>query len=106
MDKVLGLIGLAKKAGRLSSGSEPCEEAVRRGISKLVIIAADISDNGLKAICDCCKHYGTKYITYATKTELGAALGFELRAVISINDEGFARAIEEKITAVSEERKG
>lgn len=106
MDKILGLIGLAKKAGRITTGSEPCEDAIRCGISKLIIIAEDISNNGLKAICDCCTYYGVKYITYASKTDLGAAVGSEIRAVISINDEGFARAIENKITAISEERKG
>ncbi|MBS7298581.1 MAG: ribosomal L7Ae/L30e/S12e/Gadd45 family protein [Eubacteriales bacterium] len=106
MDKVLGLIGLAKKAGRITAGSELCEDAIRRGDSKLIIIADDISDNGKKAICDCCRHYGIKYLTYASKADLGTAVGSEIRAVISINDEGFARAIEDKITAISEERKG
>ncbi|MEE0944775.1 MAG: ribosomal L7Ae/L30e/S12e/Gadd45 family protein [Clostridia bacterium] len=106
MDKILGLIGLAKKAGRITTGSELCEDAIRRGMSKLIIIAKDISDNGCKAICDCCKHYGVKYITYSEKSDLGAAVGSEIRTVISINDEGFARAIEDKITAISEERKG
>ena len=106
MDKILGLIGLAKRAGRITAGSELCEDAIRRGVSKLIIIADDISDNGRKAICDCCKHYRVKHITYGKKTELGTAVGSEIRAVISINDEGFARAIEEKITAMSEERKG
>lgn len=106
MDKVLGLIGLAKKAGRITAGSEACEGAIRSGISKLIVIAGDISENGRKAICDCCRHYGVKYITYASKEELGAAVGSEIRAVISINDEGFARAVAEKTTAINEERKG
>ncbi|MBQ7794803.1 MAG: ribosomal L7Ae/L30e/S12e/Gadd45 family protein [Clostridia bacterium] len=106
MNKVLGLIGLAKRAGRMSGGAELCEEAVRQGKSRLIIIASDISENSRKAICDCCRHYGVKYITYATKSELGSAVGAEIRAVISINDDGLAKAIEEKITAVSEERKG
>lgn len=106
MDKVLGLIGLAKRAGRLCGGGELCEDAVRRGSSKLIIIANDISDNSRKAITDCCRHYGVKYTVYATKSELGAAVGSDIRAVLSINDAGLADAIEKKIAAVSEERKG
>ncbi len=97
MDKVLGLIGLAKKAGKITAGAEMAEDAVRHGKSKLIIIAEDISPNGRKAICDASKHYGVKFLTYKTKQELGAAVGSEIRAVISINDEGLAKAIEEKI---------
>lgn len=106
MDKVLGLIGIAKKAGRITAGSEMCEDMIRRGNSKLIIIASDISKNGYKAITDCCKHYNIKHITYGKKEDLGAAVGSEIRTVISVNDEGFAHAIEDKITAISEERKG
>lgn len=106
MDKALGLIGLACRAGRISGGSELAEDCVRTGKAHLVIIAGDISDNGKKAICDCCRHYGVRYITYSTKAELGKAIGRELRAVVSINDGGFASAIEKRIAEVSEERKG
>lgn len=106
MDKILGLIGLAKKAGRITAGSQMCEDEIRRGNAKLIIIASDISDNGYKAITDCCKHYNVKHMTYGEKADLGTAVGSEIRTVISVNDEGFARAIEEKITAISEERKG
>ncbi len=98
MDKVLGLIGLAKRAGRITAGAELSEDAIRQGKSKLIIIAKDISENGEKAISDCSSYYGVKYLTYATKAELGGAVGTDIRTVISINDDGFARAIEEKIT--------
>lgn len=97
MNKILGLIGLAKRAGRISEGAEFSEDAVRHGRSKLVIIAADTSENGKKAIRDCCEHYKVKYVLYATKTELGKAVGSELRSVISVNDDGFAAAILKKL---------
>lgn len=97
MNKILGLIGLAKRAGRISEGAEFSEDAVRRGRSKLVIVAADTSENGKKAIRDCCEHYKVKYVLYATKTELGKAVGSELRSVISVNDDGFAAAILKKL---------
>ncbi len=106
MDKALGLLGLACRAGRISGGSDAAEDAVRSGKAELVIIAEDTSANGKKAICDCCRHYGVKYITYSTKAELGRAIGRELRTVVAVNDAGFAAAIEKRIAEVSEERKG
>lgn len=97
MDKILSLIGLAKKAGRISEGSDFSEDAIRHGKAKLVIVAADTSENGKKAIRDCCEHYKVKYILYATKTELGRAVGAELRSVVSVNDDGFTAAILRKL---------
>lgn len=97
MDKVLSLIGLAKKAGRISEGSDYTENSIRGGKASLVVIASDTSQNGIKAICDCCEYYKVKYIFYATKTELGRTLGAALRSVISINDDGFAAAILKQI---------
>lgn len=106
MDKALGLLGLAKRAGRISGGSELCEAAVRAGTAKLVIIASDISDNGRKAITDCCTYYNVKHVTYADKESLGRAVGAKIRAVVSVNDTGMADAIEKRIAEVSKERKG
>lgn len=106
MDKALGLLGIAAKAGRVSGGSELCEEAIRKGMSSLVLIAEDISQNGRKAISDCCNYYGVQYITYSTMAQLGKAIGRQQRAVVSINDAGLAAAISKRIAEVSEERKG
>ena len=96
MDNVLGMIGLAKRAGKIVTGAEICEAAVKKGKSKLIIIAGDISENGRKAITDACKYYKVKYIEYADKSRLGKCTGAEARAVVSVNDAGFAQAILEK----------
>ena len=106
LDKALGMLGLAKRAGKISGGSELCEAAVRSGSAKLVIIASDISENGRKAITDCCTYYNIRHITYADKLSLGRAVGAKMRAVVSVNDLGMADAIADRIARVSEERKG
>jgi len=43
--KIYGLIGLATKAGKIVSGGEGCEKALKRGSVKLVLVAQDASDN-------------------------------------------------------------
>ena len=45
MDKALGYLGIARKAGFLVTGSENCGAAVRSGKVKLLMLAADASEN-------------------------------------------------------------
>ena len=93
MDKVLGMLGMAKRAGRVTSGAFLCGRAVREGLAQLVIIAKDISENGKKDIIGLCSHYQVQYIEYADKLALGNSIGASERAVVSVNDRKFADAI-------------
>ena len=45
MDKLLNLIGLAKKAGKLEVGEEPAGAAARSKHARLILIASDAADN-------------------------------------------------------------
>ncbi len=94
MQKVFGLIGLAKRAGRLALGESPSKDAVRFGKAKLVIIAEDASDNTKKSITDSCKYYGVKFYIAATKESLGHAVGNSFNAAVAILDDGFAKNID------------
>lgn len=100
MDKVLTMIGMAKRAGKIVTGAEICEAAVRKRKTKLIIIAGDISENGRKAITDACKYYKTKYIEYSDKENLGKFTGSESRSVIAVNDRGFAESILKKYAEI------
>lgn len=96
-DKVLSMIGLAKRAGKVCAGAPLCEKEIKAKRSELIIIAKDISDNGRKALTDSCKYYSVKYIEYADKEGLGRAVGAAgERTALSINDKGFADAVMNK----------
>ncbi len=98
-NRVKGMIGLAKKAGKIVAGAEQCEKEIRAKKSELIIIANDISDTGLKAITDVCTHYSIRHIKCFTKNELGEAIGaLGERSVLSVNDKGFADAILKKFS--------
>ena len=99
MDKLLQMIGMAKRAGKVITGEMLSEKAVKAGESFLVIIAADISDNGRKSIINSCNHYNVEYIEYADRALLGKFTGGGERTVISINDRGFADTIKSKYYA-------
>ncbi|MCX7714618.1 MAG: ribosomal L7Ae/L30e/S12e/Gadd45 family protein [Clostridia bacterium] len=92
-DKVLGMIGLAKRAGKVVSGEFLCDKAIKEGRSRLVIIACDASEMTKKAVKDACAFYKVECFEYADKESLGSFTGSDIRAVVSINDENFAQEI-------------
>ena len=96
-DKVLGMIGLAKRAGKVATGEDICSRAVKGGKSKLIIVACDASENTKKSITDSCRFYNVDYIEAGSKSELGKYTGADSRAVVSINDDNFAKAILDRL---------
>ncbi|MBQ6894337.1 MAG: ribosomal L7Ae/L30e/S12e/Gadd45 family protein [Clostridia bacterium] len=99
MKEIMGLVGLAKRAGRLSCGESACKEAIKQGKSFLIILAEDVGKNTGKTILDSCNFYNVKHLILGTKDSLGHAVGNDYNAVISINDEGFAKGILKKYPA-------
>ncbi len=95
--RIFSMLGLAMKAGKLSSGEFMTETSVKSSQSKLVIVAEDASDNTKKNFSDMCTYYHVPLIIFGTKDTLGAAIGKEFRASLSINDEGFAAALKQRI---------
>lgn len=96
-DKVLGLIGLAQKAGKTASGEFMTEKAVKTGEAAVVILAEDASGNTKKKFSNMCEFYGVPLRIYAAKEHLGHAMGKELRASLAVTDEGLAQAIMKKM---------
>lgn len=96
-EKFLGMLGLAKRAGKVMTGEDKCSKAVKTNAARLVIIACDASLNTKKSIINSCKYYNVKYTEAATKAELGKYTGAESRAVVSVNDDNFAKAILDKL---------
>ncbi|MBE5922574.1 MAG: 50S ribosomal protein L7ae [Lachnospiraceae bacterium] len=92
-DRVLSLLGLAKKAGKVVSGEFSVEEAVKKGTAKLVLTAEDASGNTKKLFTNKCAFYKVPYMTCGTKETLGRAIGNQFRASVAVTDEGFRDAI-------------
>ena len=103
MNKVLGMLGLAKRAGKVVSGEFLSSQAVKNGQSRLIIIASDISENGKKSIVNACRFYGVEYIELSASKELGRAIGEDSRMIVSVNDDNFKNAILSKIERIDEQ---
>lgn len=95
--KLLGLLGLAQRAGKLKSGEFSAEKSLQSGKAELVIIAGDASDNTRKKFTDKARFYKVPCVILSNKEELGHAIGKELRTVTVIEDAGFSGAVRKLI---------
>ncbi len=96
-DRVLSMLGLAAKAGKVASGEFSTEKAVKFKGAFLVVVSEEASENTKKKFRNMCSFYQVPMYLYASKEALGKAIGKELRASLAVLDEGFARSLEEKI---------
>ena len=97
MNKILSMIGMATKAGKVVSGEFSTEKAVKTGKAFLVIVSEAASDNTKKMFRNMCSYYEVPMYTYGTKEELGHSMGKEFRASLAVTDEGFAKSIEKRL---------
>ena len=107
MNKLLNLIGLAKKAGKLELGEEPAGAAARAKHARLLLLASDAADNTRRRAL----HFGEAGECIcleipAAKAELGRALGRTSCAVLSVTDTGLACAIAGKLAEEDEAHYG
>ena len=95
-DKLRGMLGLAKRAGRLVTGQDAVFDAVRKGEkTSLALAAADASDRTVKQLTDKCTSFGVPCRRLPlTSDELGASLGKKAPiSTAAVTDRGFAEAI-------------
>lgn len=97
-DKLLGFLGLCRRAGEMKIGCDTVLESITLGNSKLVLMASDISENTKKKILSAAKD-GTYEILKYSKDELSFALG-KTCAVLSVESEGFAKKIRQLINTL------
>lgn len=96
-NKVYSFLSLATKAGKVLSGEDTCERAVKSGKVDLILIAGDASDNTKKKFSDICKFNGIEIRYFGEKQLIGKFTGKELRSVVAVTDSGFAGNLVELI---------
>ena len=100
-EKLLSLLGIARRAGRLSIGFDAAAESMKKGRSYLLLLADDISERTLGSIISKAEQSGTEILKINISMEqIGNALGKKMTGIISVNDSGFA----EKLKALFSEQ--
>jgi ribosomal protein L7Ae-like RNA K-turn-binding protein len=90
-DKILNLMGIARRAGRLSLGNDAAVEALRKGNAKLVILASDLSPRTAGGIRFAAREEEIVTVKIKeTMDEISMALG-KRTGVVAVNDAGFAK---------------
>ncbi len=100
VDKLLGLLGLARQGGRLAVGEKPVEDACRLKKARLVLTASDAAENSVSKAKREAEYAGIPHVSLPwDKETLGAALGRSLCAVAALLDAGLARTFAERLAA-------
>ena len=91
MDKALGCMALARKAGRVELGEEPVGAATRGGKASLVIVADDASDHTWRRAKSFVAGTQQQCIRVPfSKDELGMAIGRTSLAIAAFTDPALA----------------
>lgn len=96
-DKALSLLGIARRAGKLSTGHDAAVSSVVKDAAKLCIVCCDASDRLKREFSHSCTFRGKNIpVIFApfTSAELSGAIGIKA-AVITVDDEGFAKRIKQ-----------
>lgn len=103
-NKVLTLIGFAKKSGNLVSGVNTCTFSMNKGRVKLMILAGDISAGSEKKIMKEIRKADVKFLKYSTIDELSHAAGEVGRSVFGVLDENFAVSILREVDSIEKQK--
>lgn len=96
-DRVLSMLGIAAKAGKVASGEFATENAVKSAKAFLVITAQDASENTKKKFRDMTDYYKVPFVVYGTKDSLGGCIGKDYRSSLAVTDEKLAEAVKQKM---------
>jgi len=91
--KVVSLLGLARRARKVVSGSEAVESAVKRRSARLILTAADASERSVATIRALAARAGVACHTCLAMDELGAAVGGGPRSSVAVTDPHIAEAV-------------
>ncbi len=101
-DKLLSMLGLARRAGRLSCGFDASVDSMKIGKSALLLLANDLSERTERAVKAKAEQYSVGYIMCGRDmSSIGNAIGKKMTGIISVNDSGFA----EKLKALCAENR-
>ena len=94
--KAVNLLGLAERAGKLSTGAETVINDLNKRKIKAVIIASDVQPNTAEKVDRAAKKNSVPVINSFSAAEMSQAIG-KKRKVLGLTDVGFTKALVKKI---------
>lgn len=96
-EKVLNLIGLSKRAGKIVTGDDTVMAKLRGKKLDAIFIACDASPRTIDKYDKKCFFYNCLMINIFNQNELSKAIGKENIKIIGLSDKGFFEAIKKLI---------
>lgn len=102
-DSVLGMLGLARRAGKLALGDELVRELCADKKARCVFVASDAGASTAKRAAQYAERANVPCVALPHgKDALGAAIGKNGCAVCAVSDMGMANAAVQKLAAMDE----
>ncbi len=99
-DRLMSLLGLTRRAGKIVLGNDPVIDSINLKKAKLVIVASDCSKHTAKGVLSTCHRNNVKaHVVPYTKEDISLAVG-KYTAVLSITDSGFAKKADTLICSI------
>ena len=95
-NNILGLIGLAMKAGKVCFGADSVEENMVKHKVKLLIISEDSSERTKNKFISLSEKFNVPVIIDGDIETLSKTIGKSNKAIIGIKDINFAESIQKK----------
>lgn len=92
-DSLLGLLGLCRRAGKVTSGEQAVRKELAHDKVKLLILAGNASSRLVADYTSMAQSRMIPVIICCTRDLLGQILGKPPRSVVAILDEQFARGL-------------
>lgn len=93
---IIGAIGLAARARKISFGADSVEENIKKRKVKLVIVAKDSSERTKEKFKKICELYHIPIMIDGSIKELSKAIGKSNKAILGIKDINMAKGIQGK----------
>ena len=105
--KLEGILGFARRAGKLTYGTDAVRKDVALGKAYSVILSADASERTIKVIRNTCTEAEIPGLqVLLSKQELGACIGRGDTAVAAVIDRSFSKRVVQLGSAVPKEDDG
>lgn len=89
-EQILSLLGMARRAGKITWHEAANLAAIRSGKAKLLILSVDAGQATEKKYLDKCLSFRIPLVRFATRIQLGESLGVSPRTAVVVLDQGFA----------------
>lgn len=99
MEKVYNLIGIAQKAGKISTGVNAACASIAKKQACILLMSEDIAINSRELLLKSCTKYKVPWRILGSRFAIGDSIGKEYRVALTINDAGLADAVLQAIAA-------